>query len=75
MLKLFRKLIEARRLDWGPQLTRDPLQEKLLDNIAAKTGKGRRTSAKPKAAPKSDNVVSLFTALQKSIAAEKDREK
>ena len=53
----------------------DPVQDRLLDIIAAKK-KGRKRPAKAKAAPKSEgNVVSIMDALKKSIAAETGRKK
>jgi DNA end-binding protein Ku len=50
----------------------DPVQDRLLDLIAAKK-KGRKRTAKPKAPPKGEapsNVINIMDTLKKSIAAE-----
>ena len=71
-LKLVTRLIDDRTTAWDPAMVADPVQDKLLEIIAAKT-KTRKRSAKPaaeKPAPRS-NVVDIMDALKKSIAAEK----
>lgn len=69
LMEMMQALIEARTIEWSPSLVSDPVQEKLLEIIAAKK-KGRKpTLAKPR--PKSvDNVVGIFDALKRSLSAE-----
>lgn len=69
LLLLARTLIEERTEPWNPSMVHDPVQEKLLEIIAAKK-KGRKP-AKAKAAPeRPSNVINIMDALRKSIAAE-----
>jgi DNA end-binding protein Ku len=66
---LVSRLIEQRTVKWDPKLVTDPVQDKLLEIIAAKK-KGKRL-AKPKtAAEPASNVVDIMDALRKSIAAD-----
>ncbi len=75
LMKLVRQLIAEREREWTPEMVRDPVQERLLDIIAAKKkGKKRPKKAEPDEAP-SGKVVSIMDALKKSIAAEKGRGK
>ncbi|MFC3570160.1 non-homologous end joining protein Ku [Paracoccus simplex] len=71
LLKLVTRLIEERSAPWDPAMVADPVQDKLLEIIAAKT-RGRKRAAKPRAekpaAP--GNVVNIMDALKNSIAAE-----
>ena len=71
LMKLVTKLIEERTSSWDPAMVEDPVQQKLLDIIAAKK-KGRKRPTKAKAEPeaRTDNVISIMDALKKSIAAE-----
>ena len=69
-MKLVTRLIDERTTRWSPDMVADPVQEKLLDIIAAKK-KGRKRPAKTKkeeAAP--GNVVDIMDALRKSLSAE-----
>lgn len=69
-LALVRTLIEERTKDWDPKMADDPVQDRLLDIIAAKK-KGRKRPAKAKASPASSgNVVNIMDALRRSIKAE-----
>lgn len=69
LMSLVTKLIDERTQPWDPQMVTDPVQEQLLQIIAAKK-KGRRPS-KPKAvAEPSTNVINIMDALRRSIAAE-----
>ncbi|WP_119256486.1 Ku protein [Shinella zoogloeoides] len=69
-LSLVKTLIKERTKDWDPKMADDPVQERLLDIIAAKK-KGRKRPAKAKVpAPTSGNVVNIMDALRKSIKAE-----
>ncbi|VDS09780.1 putative DNA repair protein YkoV [Paracoccus haematequi] len=71
LLTLVRKLIDERTTSWDPGMVNDPVQDRLLDIIAAKK-KGRKRASKPKAAkPEAqDNVIDIMAALKKSIQAE-----
>lgn len=70
-LKLITELIKERTTAWNPDMTSDPVQEHLLDLIAAKK-KGRKRAGKAKPVPaRSDNVVSIMDALRRSLDAEK----
>jgi len=71
LMKLVTRLIDERTKPWNPAMVGDPVQEKLLDIIAAKK-KGRKRPARAKAeaeAPPS-NVINIMDALKKSITAE-----
>ncbi|NEX45908.1 Ku protein [Pseudotabrizicola algicola] len=70
LMTLVKRLIDERKQDWSPEMASDPVQDRLLDLIAAKK-KGRKRPAKPKAAPaEPSNVVSIMDALKRSLAAE-----
>lgn len=71
LMKLVKCLIEDRKKPWSPEMVFDPVQDRLLDLIAAKK-KGRKRAPKEKeeAAPEG-NVVSIMDALKRSLAAEK----
>lgn len=69
-LALVRTLIEERIRAWSPEMADDPVQDRLLDIIAAKK-KGRKRPAKPKETrPTAGNVINIMDALRKSIKAE-----
>lgn len=72
LLELVTRLVEDRTVPWEPQMVDDPVQEKLLDIIAAKK-KGRRPAAKAKArdAGSPGNVINIMDALKRSIAGER----
>jgi DNA end-binding protein Ku len=73
MMTLVKTLIEKRTKPWSPALVGDPVQDRLLELIAAKK-KGRRKAPPPTAkaaAETPSNVVSIMDALRKSIASEK----
>ena len=66
---LVTKLIEERTEPWDPKMVADPVQEQLLQIIAAKK-KGKRAS-KPKRVPEApSNVVNIMDALRRSIGSE-----
>src|SRR5690606_11415225 len=73
LLKLVTRLIDERSTAWDPAMVGDPVQDRLLDIIAAKK-RGRKRPAKTKAKAEepaaSGNVVNIMEALKKSIAAE-----
>lgn len=65
--KLVHQLIEQRTSKWDPAMVRDPVQERLLDIIAAKKkGRAKRVPAKPE--KKSGNVVNIMDALKRSLS-------
>jgi len=73
LMTLVRRLIDERTKPWNAKMVQDPVQDQLLEIIAAKK-KGRKRPAKVKTAgPAAGNVVSILDALKKSIAAEKGR--
>lgn len=72
-MSLLARLIERKTRPWRPEMAGDPVQDRLLEIIAAKRkGRSRR---KPKAAPAPEpsNVVNIMDALKKSIAAERSK--
>ena len=70
LMGMMTTLIDERTKDWDPAMVADPVQDRLLEIIAAKK-KGKRPAA-PKAAAETphSNVVNIMDALRKSIAAE-----
>jgi len=67
---LVKALIKERTKKWDPKMADDPVQDRLLDIIAAKK-KGRKRPAKRKAPPPTaGNVVNIMDALRRSIKAE-----
>ncbi|MDE1149862.1 MAG: Ku protein [Azospirillaceae bacterium] len=76
LLSLVKTLIEERTTGWDPAMVTDPVQDRLLDIIAAKK-KGRKRPAKAKVAKADEapsNVINIMDALKKSLAAEKSRQ-
>ena len=71
-LTLMKKFIKSRTREWDKSLADDPVQDKLLDIIAAKK-KGRKTrSAKAKASEEApSNVINIMDALKASLAKKK----
>ncbi|MBX3540993.1 MAG: Ku protein [Chelatococcus sp.] len=71
LLRLVSQLIDERTRPWDPSMAEDPVQDKLLDIIAAKK-KGRKRPAARKSEPAPPtNVINIMDALKKSIASEK----
>ncbi len=72
-LALMKTLIEKRRQDWSPDMTQDPVQDKLSALIKMKKkGRGKKAAAVKKEAPAtSGNVINIMDALKKSIEANK----
>lgn len=62
-------LIEARTRPWSPGMVGDPVQDRLLDIIAAKK-KGAKRAGKPaRSAPEAPtNIVNIMDALRRSIS-------
>lgn len=74
MMPLVQQLIKKQTKDWSPKMVADPVQERLLEIIAAKKKSLKKPArSKGKSAPSSppNNVVNIMDALKKSVAAEK----
>jgi DNA end-binding protein Ku len=70
LMSLVRRLIEERTKPWDAKMVDDPVQDRLLDIIAAKkSGKKPGGTAKPEPETPS-NVVNIMDALRKSLSAE-----
>jgi DNA end-binding protein Ku len=70
MMTLVKTLIDERTRPWDARMVDDPVQDRLLEIIAAKK-KGKKRPAKPKAAAEApSNVINIMDALRKSIASE-----
>ncbi|MDB5526733.1 MAG: Ku protein [Rhizobium sp.] len=68
-MALMKQFIERKTMPWDPKIVDDPVQDKLLDIIAAKK-KGRKPkAAKAKAAEESKptNVINIMDALRNSL--------
>jgi len=75
LMTLVKKLVDERSKPWDPKMVGDPVQESLLDIIAAKK-KGKRVAKPKRAADEPEapsNVVNIMDALRKSIATEKKK--
>lgn len=69
-LALVKTLISERTQKWDPKMADDPVQDRLLDIIAAKK-KGRKRPPKAKTPPPTaGNVINIMDALRRSIKAE-----
>lgn len=68
-MQLMQKLIDGRTRPWNRNMVRDPVQERLLEIIAAKK-KGRRRPAAQRKSEEPGKVVSIMDALRKSLARE-----
>ena len=63
-------LIDGTHEAWDPSMVDDPVQDRLLEIIAAKKkGEAARKGQASREAPRS-NVINIMDALRKSIAAE-----
>lgn len=75
MMPLMQKLIKKQTQHWNPKMVIDPVQDRLLDIIAAKKKTLKKPSTKkakaPATAPAPSNVINIMDALKKSVAAEK----
>ncbi|MGP4727271.1 non-homologous end joining protein Ku [Agrobacterium deltaense] len=73
MMRLVQQLIKKQTQHWDPKMVIDPVQDRLLDIIAAKK-KALKKSAKPRASTPAklapNNVINIMDALKKSVAAE-----
>lgn len=72
LMALVKTLIDERTKPWDPKMVDDPVQDRLLDIIAAKKKKKRPTkTAKAKEEPETpSNVINIMDALRKSISSE-----
>ncbi|WP_425989117.1 Ku protein [Ensifer sp. R-19] len=74
MMPLVQRLIKKLTKDWNPKMVADPVQERLVDIIAAKKkamkrpAKAKPGSSSSQATP--NNVINIMDALKKSVAAE-----
>ncbi|MDQ0393872.1 non-homologous end joining protein Ku [Labrys monachus] len=68
---LVKSLIDERTRRWEPTMVSDPVQDRLLEIIAAKK-KGRKRPARAKAAQPDapTNVINIMDALRRSLSAE-----
>ncbi|MBZ9654597.1 non-homologous end joining protein Ku [Phyllobacterium lublinensis] len=70
LMTLVKTLIDERTKPWDPKMVDDPVQDRLLEIIAAKK-KGKKRPAAKKAEPEpTSNVINIMDALRKSIASE-----
>lgn len=69
VLKLAQTMIKERSQPWDPSMAGDPVQERLLEIIAAKK-KGKRTAKPRPAAEPPSNVINIMDALRRSIASD-----
>lgn len=77
LMTLVETLIDERIKPWDPKMVEDPVQERLLDIIAAKK-KGRKRVAPAKKAEEeapTSNVINIMDALRRSVKSEKEGKK
>ncbi len=73
MLGLMTKLIDQRAKPWEPSMVEDPVQERLLEIIAARR-KGKKRKKQPEAEEPTEqpsNVVNIMDALRRSLDCER----
>lgn len=71
LLTLVKTLIDERTKPWDPKMAGDPVQDSLLDLIAAKKKGQKKPTKSVKAEPATpSNVVNIMDALRKSISAQ-----
>ena len=79
ILPLVQQLIRKQTAHWTPKMVEDPVQERLLEVIAAKKKQLKKltpTKAKARATPSApNNVVNIMDALKRSVAAERRAKK
>jgi DNA end-binding protein Ku len=70
LMTLLKQMIDTRTKPWNSKMIDDPVQDRLLDIIAAKQ-KGKKPVKAAKAPPETPtNVVNIMDALRKSISSE-----
>lgn len=72
-MALMKQLIREHTRDWDPGMATDPVQERLLEIIAAKKKRQKRPARARAAAEPPDNVVNIMDALKRSLAAERKK--
>ncbi|WP_415392195.1 Ku protein [Paracoccus sp. SJTW-4] len=72
-MALMKQLIREHTRDWDPGMATDPVQERLLEIIAAKKKRQKRPARARTAAEPPDNVVNIMDALKRSLAAERKK--
>ena len=72
-MALMKQLIREHTRDWDPGMATDPVQERLLEIIAAKKKRQKRPARARAAADPPDNVVNIMDALKRSLAAERKK--
>lgn len=72
LMKMITKLIADRTAPWDPKMINDPVQDRLLDIIAAKK-KGKKRVAKAQPSEPISNVIDIREALRRSIGSEDKR--
>ncbi|MDS9468852.1 Ku protein [Paracoccus sp. MBLB3053] len=74
LMKLIANLIRQKTVDWDDGLVQDPVQDNLLELIAAKKKASKKSRpVRPATVEESGNVINIMDALKKSIAAERNR--
>ncbi|WP_275784593.1 Ku protein [Pararhizobium gei] len=67
-LKLMEKFMTVHSRSWDPSIVEDPVQDRLLDIIAAKKKGKKNKAARPPKESAPSNVVNIMDALRKSLA-------
>jgi len=67
VLSLMKDVIAERTTDWDPKMASDPVQEKLLDIIAARKKGRKKAKATEAAKEQPSNVIDIMSALKKSL--------
>jgi len=70
-MKLALRLIDERIEPWDEAMVHDPVQERLLEIIAAKKKGRKKAKPKPAEEEKPGNVINIMDALKKSLASER----
>ena len=67
-LKLFKSLIGEHTQEWDSGMVKDPVQERLIDIIAAKRTGKKKVAKEQATAPPAGNVINIMDALRRSLA-------
>jgi DNA end-binding protein Ku len=74
LLKLVTKLIEEKKQPWDASMVSDPVQDRLIEIIAARKKGASKSAPKQAEAPQQpDNVVNIMDALRRSLSQEKTK--
>lgn len=72
--RLMERFIKAHSQDWDPAMVDDPVQDRILDMIAARKKRAPAKKAAPKAKDKTpSNVINIMDALRKSLENQKKK--